>query len=116
MIPWLLIAEYLSISGQKLSNLINDRRTAYPSSGERNFTVENADLGIARVMDKFKADATLDEIDGVSFAFSDWRFNLRKSNTEPLVRLNVEARGNAVDVEARIAEIKCVLLGEAGLR
>ena len=116
MIPWLLIAECLSATGQKLSDLIAERRAAHPSSGERNFTVENVDRAIAAVIDAFEAGATLDETDGVSLEFADWRFNLRKSNTEPLVRLNVEARGGAVDIEARVAEITGVLLGEAGRR
>ena len=116
MIPWLLIAGRLSATGQKLSALIADRRAAYPSSGERNFTVENADRAIARVVDAFEAGATLEETDGVSLAFVDWRFNLRKSNTEPLVRLNVEARGGAVDIEARVKEVAGVLLGAAGRR
>jgi phosphomannomutase len=83
--------------------LIAERRAAHPSSGERNFTVENAERAIAAVIDTFEAGATLDETDGVSLEFADWRFNLRKSNTEPLVRLNVEARGGAVDIEARVA-------------
>ena len=113
MIPWLLIAERLSATGQKLSELIAERRAAHPSSGERNFTVENAERAIAAVIDTFEAGATLDETDGVSLEFADWRFNLRKSNTEPLVRLNVEARGGAIDIEARVAEIAGVLLGEA---
>lgn len=116
MIPWLLIAECLSATGQKLSDLIAERRAAHPSSGERNFTVENAERAIAAVIDTFEAGATLDETDGVSLEFADWRFNLRKSNTEPLVRLNVEARGGAIDIEARVAEIAGVLLGEAGRR
>ena len=116
MIPWLLIAECLSATGQKLSELIAERRAAHPSSGERNFTVENAERAIAAVIDTFEAGATLDETDGVSLEFADWRFNLRKSNTEPLVRLNVEARGAAVDIEARVAEIAGVLLGAAGRR
>jgi phosphomannomutase len=116
MIPWLLIAGRLSATGQKLSELIAERRAAHPSSGERNFTVENAERAIAAVIDTFEAGATLDETDGVSLEFADWRFNLRKSNTEPLVRLNVEARGGAVDIEARVAEIAGVLLGEAGRR
>jgi len=116
MIPWLMIAECLSASGQRLSEVIRDRRAAHPSSGERNFTVENADRAIAAVIDTFEVGATLDETDGVSLEFSDWRFNLRKSNTEPLVRLNVEARGAVVDIEARVKEIADVLLGEAGRR
>jgi len=116
MIPWLMIAGRLSASGQKLSEIIAHRRAAHPSSGERNFTVEDADRAIARVVDAFGAGATLEETDGVSLEYADWRFNLRKSNTEPLVRLNVEARGGAVDIEARVKEVAGVLLGAAGRR
>ena len=112
MIPWLLIAERLSRSSQSLSGLIADRRAAFPSSGERNFAVEDSDRAIARVIEEFKAGAVFDETDGVSLEFADWRFNLRKSNTEPLVRLNVEARGSSVQVEAKVAAISGVLLGE----
>ena len=114
MIPWLMIAERLSVYEHSLSDLIADRRAAYPSSGERNFTLENADQAIARVIDKYKAGAMVDETDGVTLEFSDWRFNLRKSSTEPLVRLNVEARGATIDIEVMVAEIAGVLLGEVG--
>lgn len=111
MIPWLLIAEHLSLCDQNLSCLIAECRSTFPSSGERNFKVEKADSAIARVIDRFKTGATLDETDGVSLEFADWRFNLRKSNTEPLVRLNLEAQGEKVDIEAKVDEIAGVLLG-----
>lgn len=110
MITWLLIAERLSSSGQIMSKLIEDRRRDFLSSGERNFTVDNADRAIVRVIDRFEEGAMLDYTDGVSMEFPYWRFNLRKSNTEPLVRLNVEARGGVVDIDAKVLEISKVLL------
>lgn len=110
IIPWLLIAERLSVSGRNLSELVADRRSSFPSSGERNFTVQNADRAIARVIATFETGAKLDVNDGISLEFEAWRFNLRKSQTEPLVRLNVEARGGAVDLNAKVAEISRILI------
>lgn len=112
MIPWLLIAELVSKSERSLENLVWDQFTAFPSSGETNFRVENADISIDRVLAAYRADAiSLDESDGFSLAFSDWRFNLRRSNTEPLVRLNIESSGNAVKVQAKLDDIARLLGG-----
>ena len=104
MIPWLLVAELISTSGLSLAELVDARFGAFPSSGEINFKVEDADASIARVVEAYRDRAlSVDETDGVSLAFEDWRLNLRRSNTEPLVRLNVEARGTARDVHALAA-------------
>ena len=106
MIPWLLIAELVSKSGRSLGELVRDRSSAFPSSGEKNFVVEDANEAIDRVFDAYRAEAiSFDMMDGVSVTFPDWRFNLRKSNTEPLVRLNVESKGNRDKLEQKIAEI-----------
>lgn len=95
IIPWLLVWEYLSTSNLSLSDLISERRNRFPSSGEMNFTVPDASTCIERVQKHFVSKAaSIDELDGLSMSFVNWRFNLRKSNTEPLVRLNVETRGN----------------------
>ena len=95
IIPWLLVWEYLSTSNLSLSDLISERRNRFPSSGELNFTVPNAATCIERVQNHFVSKAmSIDELDGLSMSFDRWRFNLRKSNTEPLVRLNVETRGD----------------------
>ena len=111
MIPWLLVAELVSKSGRSLGDWVHARFEKFPSSGERNFTVANADIAIGAVLAKYQDGASLDELDGVSLTFADWRFNLRKSNTEPLVRLNVETSGDAGRIEACVSAICETLLG-----
>ena len=111
MIPWLLVAELISRSGKSLSNLVAESFSAFPSSGEMNFKVADAETAIARVVKKFGPEAqSVDRTDGVSLEFEAWRFNLRKSNTEPLVRLNVEARGDRHLLDEKLAEIKSLLI------
>lgn len=106
MIPWLLIAQLVSESGRSLADWVEDRMAAYPCSGEINFKVADAKAAVARVMEHFAAQSpTLDHTDGISADFGDWRFNLRSSNTEPLLRLNVEARGDATLMQARTDDI-----------
>jgi phosphomannomutase/phosphoglucomutase len=106
MIPWLLIAQLISESGRSLADWVEDRMAAYPCSGEINFKVADAKAAVARVMAHFAAQApVLDYTDGISADFGDWRFNLRSSNTEPLLRLNVESRGDASLMQARTDEI-----------
>ncbi|WP_447897055.1 phosphomannomutase [Stenotrophomonas sepilia] len=106
MIPWLLIAQLVSESGRSLAEWVEDRMAAYPCSGEINFKVADAKAAVARVMEHFAAQSpTLDHTDGISADFGDWRFNLRSSNTEPLLRLNVEARGDAALMQARTDDI-----------
>lgn len=110
MIPWLLIAQLVSESGRSLADWVEDRMAAYPCSGEINFKVADAKAAVARVMEHFAAQApALDHTDGISADFGDWRFNLRSSNTEPLLRLNVEARGDAALMQARTDEISHLL-------
>lgn len=110
MIPWLLIAQLISESGRSLADWVEDRMAAYPCSGEINFKVADAKAAVARVMEHFAALApALDYTDGISADFGDWRFNLRSSNTEPLLRLNVEARGDAALMQARTDEISHLL-------
>ena len=95
IIPWLLVWEHLSITNLSISDLISERRNRFPSSGELNFTVPNAATCIERIQNHFVSKAmSIDELDGLSMTFDTWRFNIRKSNTEPLVRLNVETRGD----------------------
>ncbi|CAQ44236.1 TPA: phosphomannomutase/phosphoglucomutase [Stenotrophomonas maltophilia] len=106
MIPWLLIAQLVSESGRSLADWVEDRMAAYPCSGEINFKVADAKAAVARVMEHFAAQSpALDHTDGISADFGNWRFNLRSSNTEPLLRLNVEARGDAALMQARTDEI-----------
>jgi phosphomannomutase len=105
MIPWLLIAELVSKSGRSLTDLLASRRAAFPSSGEVNFRVKDADAAIAAVRAAYAVGAELDEMDGLSLSHADWRLNVRKSNTEPLVRLNVEARGDAINLSQMVPEV-----------
>ena len=110
MIPWLLIAELISKTGKNLRDLVADRFEKFPSSGEMNFKVADADKTITSVMTEYQSIAELDTMDGISLSFSGWRFNLRKSNTEPLVRLNVESSGNAGALAGKIGLLKSKIL------
>lgn len=95
MIPWLLVAEMLCKSDRPLSELLAARIARFPSPGEINSRVVNAAAAIERVRKAFEPEVqSLDLTDGISMSFADWRFNLRMSNTEPVVRLNVETRGD----------------------
>ncbi len=110
MIPWLLVMELMSSSGKPLSELVNAMMVAYPSPGEINRAVADPTSAIARVREYYEAEALLvDEIDGVSMEFTDWRFNLRMSNTEPVVRLNVETRADELLLKQKELEILALL-------
>lgn len=109
MIPWLLVAELVSRHG-KLADLVADRIAAFPSSGEINFTLDDPKEAITRVEADFESSAkAIDRTDGVSFDMGDWRFNLRSSNTEPVVRLNVEAKGDAEIVREGVLRVSELL-------
>jgi len=111
MIPWLLVAELVSRHGP-LADLVASRKAAFPSSGEINFTLEDPQAAIGRVAAVFGPEAkAVDETDGLGIDLGDWRFNLRSSNTEPVVRLNVEARGDDALVAAGVDRVKSVLIG-----
>ena len=111
MIPWLLVAEIVSRYG-RLADLVSHRKEAFPSSGEINFTLEHPKAAIARVRAEFELQAkSIDEMDGLGFDLGEWRFNLRSSNTEPVVRLNVEAHGDADLVAEGVERVKSLLLG-----
>jgi phosphomannomutase len=115
MIPWLLIAEIMSRRGATLSTLVGERMRAFPASGEINRKVKDAPAVIARVEAAYTPKAVaVDRTDGLSVEFVDWRFNLRSSNTEPLLRLNVESRSNEALMQARTAELLALLGGEPG--
>ena len=112
MVPWLLIVELISKSGRSLDDWICERFEKFPSTGEINFTVVNSSASIARVAEVYKGQAlTVDDMDGLSVDCGDWRFNLRRSNTEPLVRLNLEARGNSSGLEQRTIELSKLIIG-----
>jgi phosphomannomutase/phosphoglucomutase len=113
MIPWLLIAELVSQTGISLGDLVADRMQAFPCSGEINFRVDDAKATVARVMDHYAAQSpTLDYTDGISVEFDTWRFNLRSSNTEPLLRLNVETRGDSALLRAQTEELTALIGGQ----
>lgn len=106
MIPWLLVAELVGRSGKSLADLVSARMAAFPSSGEINFRLDDPAAAIARVEAAFAGLAPArDETDGLSLAFADWRLNLRRSNTEPLLRLNAESRGDRALLDARLAGV-----------
>ncbi len=113
MVPWLLVSKIVSESGKTLSQLVDERVKAYPASGEINRRVDDADDTIAAVRAAYEADAkSVEMIDGVSISFDDWRFNLRASNTEPVIRLNVESRGNLDLMREKTAEVLAVIGGD----
>jgi len=107
MIPWLLVAREMSITGAKLSELVSERIKLYPCSGEINREVSDQDSVIKKLKETYLEDATsVNEIDGISMEFGNaWRFNIRKSNTEPVVRLNIESAGDEQLMKSRTAEI-----------
>ena len=110
MIPWLLIAELLNSSGKPLSELVDERMAAYPVSGEINSRLQDPKATIEKVENTYKGDAlTVDYTDGLSMEFSDWRFNLRTSNTEPVIRLNVETKQNQALMEEKTEELLALI-------
>ncbi len=111
MIPWLLVAELISVTHKPLSALVGERMGQYPCSGELNYSVQDAQSGIEAVKRHFQNRAVLhiDTTDGLGMEFADWRFNLRASNTEPLLRLNVESRADHAKVADAVAEIEAIL-------
>lgn len=114
MIPWLLVAEHMSTTGQSLSALVADMRSNFPSSGEINFRLDDPDAAIARIEGQYLDQAVdVDRLDGVSLAFADWRLNLRRSNTEPVLRLNVETRGDRALLDARVADLTALIQASA---
>jgi len=110
MIPWLLVLELMCRRRKLLSELVGDRMAAFPASGEINRTLADPKGAMARVEEHYRPAALgLDRTDGLSMEFDDWRFNLRCSNTEPVLRLNVESRGDVALMEAKTAEILAIV-------
>jgi phosphomannomutase len=106
MIPWLLVTALISRGGQPLSAMVEQRMAAYPCSGEINRTIEDPTAVLAKVEEVYREQAQATEyVDGLSMDMGDWRFNLRMSNTEPVVRLNVESRGDQALMAAKTAEL-----------
>lgn len=110
MIPWLLVAELLCVKNAALKALVADRQAAFPASGEINRRLDNAAETIARIRTRYEPEAlSVDTTDGISIEYAEWRFNLRTSNTEPVVRLNVESRADAKLMNSKTEEILAFL-------
>ncbi|HGG60626.1 MAG TPA: phosphomannomutase [Gammaproteobacteria bacterium] len=113
MIPWLLIAERVSRGGKPLGDMVRERIAAFPCSGEINFRVKDTREAIATLKTRYVNDALrCDETDGVSLEFEQYRFNLRGSNTEPLLRLNVESRGAPALMKQKTEELSEIIRSE----
>ena len=116
MIPWLIVAQILCESGLPLSTLVGERIARFPVSGELNYRVPDAKATIAAFEARYAALAeSIDRTDGVSFEFPEWRFNLRSSNTEPLIRLNVEARGSVSLMHEKTGELLALLKSQGAV-
>jgi phosphomannomutase/phosphomannomutase/phosphoglucomutase len=113
MIPWLLVLQVICERGLSLSELVGERMRLFPASGEINRRLETeAKAILARAQKRYESEAqSIDFTDGLSMEFRDWRFNLRGSNTEPLVRLNVESRGSEMLMKEKTAEILALIDG-----
>ena len=112
MIPWLLIAGLMSRTGQSLSELVAAREAAFPCSGEINRKVANPVALLAAVEAHYSTDAlVVEKLDGLGVEFAEWRFNLRMSNTEPVVRLNVESRGDQALMAEKTEELLALIDG-----
>ncbi len=112
MVPWLLITELLSISNKPLSELVNERIKKFPCSGEINRKVDNSSEIIAQLKEKYASSGKLNETDGVSIEFDLWRFNVRTSNTEPVMRLNLETKGDLKLLQEKVDEILAIIGGQ----
>ena len=114
-IPWLLVAELISVKGRSLSSMLDERIAKFPTSGEINFKVKDAAEAVKAVEEKYLPGAKrVDRTDGLSLEYDNWRFNLRASNTEPVLRLNLETRGDRKLMEKKTAEISAFLQAMAG--
>jgi phosphomannomutase len=106
MIPWLLVAELISMTNKSLAQLVEERMALFPASGEINRTIADPARVIEKIREHYQDEAlTVDHTDGLSMSFADWRFNVRMSNTEPVVRLNVESRGDVGLMRSKTQEL-----------
>lgn len=111
MIPWLLVTELMCRTGKKLSQLVGERVEMFPCSGEINRKVEDSAAILAALAEKY-ADGQQDHMDGLSVAYDNWRFNVRVSNTEPVMRLNLETKGDVKLMEEKTKELLALIGGE----
>ncbi len=112
MIPWLMVAELMSKTGCSLSQMVEERMEKFPCSGEINRKVEDSAKVFAAIEEIYGSEGKLDKMDGISVDFPQWRFNVRASNTEPVVRLNVEARSDKQLLAAKTQELLNIIGGE----
>jgi len=112
MIPWLLVAEHLCLTGRTLSSLVEERMEMFPCSGEINRKVEDSAAVLAKVESKYAASGKADHLDGLTVDYEKWRFNVRISNTEPVVRLNVETRADKKLLAEKTQELLEIIGGE----
>jgi len=111
MIPFLLVAKLVSQTGKSLGELVGQMIANYPCSGEVNSHVSDVAGTIAKIEGIYGPQGTIEKVDGLSIDLGDWRFNLRGSNTEPVIRLNVEARGDAELMRAKTDELVALIRG-----
>ncbi|WP_345828199.1 phosphomannomutase CpsG [Erwinia sp. HDF1-3R] len=113
MIPWLLVIGLIALQKMTLSQLVSERMNAYPASGEINRKLDDPQSAIALVESFYKERAIMvDSTDGISMEFEKWRFNIRSSNTEPVVRLNVESKANISIMQMETDHILTLLDGK----
>jgi phosphomannomutase len=113
MIPWLLVLEIISQSGKPLSALVAAAMRRFPASGEINRKVGDARAVMTAIEKRYGPTAlSIDATDGVGMEFPAWRFNLRMSNTEPLIRLNVESRSDVSLMKQKTDELLALIGGE----
>ncbi len=104
MIPFLLVLQLMSTENKKLSELVDEMIKEYPCSGEINSTIDDP-AGKIKEIEKKYSDGKIDELDGISIEYPNWRFNLRMSNTEPILRLNVESRSDEKLMKEKTEEL-----------
>jgi len=116
MIPWLLAAELLAVNGKTLSEMISARVEAFPCSGEINYKVADAKRILQDIHSRYAGQALMtDNTDGVSLSFAEWRMNVRTSNTEPLLRLNVESKSNTALISTIVTQLEEIIKAEGSV-
>lgn len=112
MLPWLLVLEQICSSGRSLADIVQRCQADFPCSGELNFTINHPEAVLMRLQQHYAPLAIhTDYLDGLTMEFADWRFNLRSSNTEPVVRLNIETRGDLALLAGKTAELTAMIRG-----
>ena len=101
----------MSNSGKSLSDLVSEQRLKYPTSGELNFNIKHVDETLRKVIAFYEPNCIQkDDLDGISLSFESWRLNIRRSNTESVVRVNIESRGDPDLINRKIEEIRTIML------